>query len=324
MEKSQAQLIYERMVLIRQLEEAIAEHYPAGEMRCPTHLSIGQEAVPAAVGAACDNADLAVSTHRCHAHYLGKGGDPRAMVAELYGKVTGCTRGRGGSMHLADESVGFIGSTAIVANSIPIGVGLALAKQLQKRPGVSVIFFGDGATEEGAFYEAANFAAVRRLPVLFVCENNFYSVYSSLKPRQPSDRKIAELARSIGLHAQVGDGNDAANCFKLISDAKKRAVAGEGPQFLELATYRWREHCGPHYDNTLGYRTEEEFKTWKALDPLPRFREYAHKSNLLAETDITTIDEKVSRTVADAFAFAKSSPFPEAGEAFGPIFKERE
>lgn len=317
-----ARTLYQKMFLIRHAEEMVAARYPEGEMRCPTHLSVGQEAVPAAVGAATQIQDLAVSTHRCHAHYLGKGGSLNGMIAELYGKATGCTRGKGGSMHLMDESVGFMGSTAIVGNSIPVGVGLAMAMQLKKQPNVSVIFFGDGAIEEGAFYESANFAAVRSLPVLFVCENNLYSVYSSLKPRQPEGRKIANLARAIGLNVFEGDGNDVEASYQIVSEARAKAVAGKGPQFLELMTYRWREHCGPFYDNQLGYRDEAEFEKWKTLDPVKRFRERSVSAGWMTAAEIEKIEKKAGEDVEKAFLFAKQSPFPNESEAFSPIFKE--
>ena len=323
MNHEQAKKIYENLFLIREAEQAIADVYPKGEIRCPTHLSIGQEAVPAAVGVATTSLDLAVSTHRCHAHYLGKGGSLRKMMAELYGKSTGCTRGRGGSMHLMDEAAGFMGSTAIVANSIPVGVGLALSLQLKRQQNVSLIFFGDGATEEGAFYEAANFATLRKLPALFLCENNLYSVYSSLKPRQPEGRKISELARSIGMKTEVVDGNDAEACFTAISEAKQRALAGEGAQFIEFFTYRLLEHCGPFVDQHLGYRPEEEFSKWKSVDPVALFREKLLQQKLLNEEQIQTIEKSIMTVIAEAMEFAKSSPFPDPSEAFGPIFKER-
>ncbi len=319
----QSKEMYEKLFLIREAEQAIARVYPEGEIRCPTHLSIGQEAVPAAMGLATTSQDLAVSTHRCHAHYLGKGGSLRGMFAELYGKVTGCTRGRGGSMHLMDESVGFMGSTAIVANSIPVGVGLALSMQLKKQKNVSLIFFGDGATEEGAFYEAANFAALRKLPALFLCENNLYSVYSSLKPRQPEGRKIVEVAKAIGLHTEIANGNDAEECFRVISEAKQRAINGEGAQFIEFFTYRWLEHCGPFIDQHLKYRADDEFAKWKAMDPVASFREKMLKNGTLTESQMMGIEKNVLDSIADAITFSKESPYPEASEAFGPIYKER-
>ena len=191
--------LLERMLLVRRVEEAIARHYPLQKMRCPVHLSIGQEAAAVGIAHALTSRDQAVSTHRSHAHYLAKGGDLDALIAELHGKATGCCGGRGGSMHLSDLDAGFLASTAIVGNSIPVGVGMALAQQLRQSGDLTCVFLGDGATEEGVFFESANFAAVRKLPVLFACENNLYSVYSPLSKRQPAGRSLTAFASAIGL-----------------------------------------------------------------------------------------------------------------------------
>jgi len=306
------QKILEKLYLIRDLEEAIAKHYPEGEMRCPTHLSIGQEGVPAALSVCLTHQDLAVSTHRSHAHYLAKGGCPKAMVAEIYGKASGCSGGRGGSMHLIDERVGFKGSTAIVGNTIPIGVGLALSQKIRKEQNISVVFVGDGAIEEGVFYEAANFAALKNLPVLFVCENNLYSVYSGLENRQPQGRKISEMVAGLGLTTYSGDGNDVVSSHQLLSQAVNEIKQGKGPIFVELSTYRWREHCGPHYDNQLGYRTEAEFLSWQKLEPIARFEKWLEDNNLMSKEAMNDIREQVKKTIIQAFAFAKDSPFPDA------------
>ncbi|NDB95899.1 MAG: thiamine pyrophosphate-dependent dehydrogenase E1 component subunit alpha [Verrucomicrobia bacterium] len=182
------------MLRIRLVEEAIAEAYPRQEMRCPVHLSIGQEAVAAGTAAALARADLAMSGHRSHAHYLAKGGDLRKMIAELMGRQNGCCRGRGGSMHLIDRSVGFMGAVPIVGSTIPIAVGLAFAEKLRGQTRVTAAFLGEAATEEGVFHESANFASLHRLPVLFVCENNLYSVYSPMAVRQPAHRAVFEVA----------------------------------------------------------------------------------------------------------------------------------
>ena len=306
------QQILEKLYLIRDLEEAIAEHYNEGEMRCPTHLSIGQEGVPAALSVCLSHDDLAVSTHRSHAHYLAKGGCPKAMVAEIYGKASGCSGGRGGSMHLIDESVGFKGSTAIVGNTIPIGVGLALSQKIRKEKNISVVFVGDGAIEEGVFYEAANFAAVKKLPVLFVCENNLYSVYSALEKRQPEGRKIHEMVSGLGLKTYSGDGNDVVSTHQLLEQAVTEIKQGNGPVFVELSTYRWREHCGPHYDNQLGYRTEEEFLYWQKLEPIARFEKWLEDNNLMSKEAMNDTREQINETIKQAFSFAKNSPFPDA------------
>ena len=209
------QLLFQ-MRRIRHVEMEIAKRYGEGKMRCPTHLSIGQEAVSAAVGLALERSDLAVSGHRAHAHYLAKGGSLPAMVAEIYGKIGGCSRGKGGSMHLIDESVGFMGSTAIVAGTIPVGVGLAYGMKCQGTDQVSCVFHGDAAVEAGVFFESVNFAAIKKLPVLFICENNLYSVYSPLSVRQPKGRSIAKMAEGLGIKTASGDGNDVVEVLSLI------------------------------------------------------------------------------------------------------------
>ena len=192
------------MLRIRLVEESIANKYSEQKMRCPTHLSIGQEAIAVGVCANLTSQDQVLSTHRAHAHYLAKGGCLNSMMAEIYGKASGCSKGMGGSMHLIDTSVGFMGSTAIVGNTIPVAVGLALEKKLARKKSIACVFFGDGATEEGAFYESINFAIIHSLPILFICENNLYSVYSGLEVRQPVDRKIHKMVRAMGISAQHG------------------------------------------------------------------------------------------------------------------------
>ncbi len=310
-----------QMKRIRAYELEISRRYTEGQMRCPTHLSVGQEAVPAAVHAALTHDDLAVSTHRGHAHYLGKGGSGKRMISEIYGKATGCAKGKGGSMHLVDLSVGFKGTTAIVGNTIPVGVGLALALQLERKPNLSCIFLGDGAIEEGAFFEAANFAALRKLPVLFLCENNLYSVYSSLKVRQPEGRRIHELVRALGIPSSAHDGNDVEACYAAIAEAATAVRAGEGPRFLEFATYRWLEHCGPAYDNHIGYRTEAEFQSWKALDPIPRAESKGKAEGWLTEARLEAMVREIDAEVSEAFHFAETSPFPEASEAYAHVYQ---
>jgi len=252
------------MYRIRMVEEEIASHYSEGEMRCPTHLSIGQEAVAAAVGAVLRKEDLVVSGHRAHAHYLGKGGDLSRMMAEIYGKAAGCSGGKGGSMHLVDHDAGFVGSTAIVGGTLPVGVGLGYGIKLSKTDQVSCIFLGDAVAEAGVFLESINFSVLKELPVLFICENNLYSVYSPLSVRQPKNREIWRMAKAMGIDASYGDGNDALSVLDKVSTAVSKIRSGGGPVFIEFSTYRWREHCGPLYDNDLGYRTQSEFLEWKA------------------------------------------------------------
>ena len=322
MDKKLSLRLLRDMLLIRKVEEGIAERYPQGKMRCPTHLSIGQEAAAVAVGAALETGDLAISTHRAHAHYLAKGGRIPPMLAEIYGKVTGCCRGRGGSMHLTDKSVGFVGSTAIVGNSLPIGTGLALSLQLKKSPQIAAIFFGDGCTEEGAFYESTNFAVVRNLPALFVCENNFYSVYSPLSVRQPKDREIYKMVKGLGMTSAVVDGNDIRAAYTATCSAIEHVRSGKGPFFLELTTYRWREHCGPNFDNDIGYRTEAEFQEWKSRDPIACYIEQLVKRGDIDSNELTALQARLDAQVLEAFEFAESSPFPEQSEAFSDEYAD--
>ena len=291
------------------VEEAIAARYSEQKNRCPTHLSIGQEACAVGVSAYLSKDDKAFSSHRAHAHYLAKGGSLNKLIAELYGKATGCTGGRGGSMHLTDLDAGFVASTAIVANSIPVATGQALHQQLQNQKSLTVAYFGDGATEEGAFYESVNFAAVRKLPVLYVCENNQYSVYSGLSCRQPADRSITKMSQSMGLFALEGDGHNIEAVLKVAGEAVQWIRNGNGPALLELHTYRYREHCGPNFDDDLGYRPEGEMASWQARDPLlqleaqlqhePRWQ--AFKSDLV---------KSIQAGIDVAFDAAELAPFP--------------
>jgi pyruvate dehydrogenase E1 component alpha subunit len=310
------------MIRIRKVEEAIAARYSEQKMRCPTHLSIGQEAPAAAAGAVLKATDLAVSGHRAHAHYLAKGGSLPALIAEIYGKATGCSRGKGGSMHLIDESVGFMGSTAIVGGTVPVGVGLALSRAHAGRGEIVCIFIGDAVLETGAFYESANFAATHRLPVLFVCENNLYSVYTPLEVRQPQGRSLAKTAAALGLHAMEGDGNDARAAYALIAAAADRARAGEGPQFVELATYRWREHCGHQYDNHIGYRTEAEFEAWRARDPIELFAQQLRREGVIDQGWADAVTSDIDLEIEHAFVFAEASPFPDPAEAFTDLYSQ--
>lgn len=309
------------MKRIRAVEETIASRYNEQKMRCPTHLSIGQEGIAAGVGLALNRGDFMMSTHRAHAHYLAKGGNLPAMIAEIYGKVTGCCRGKGGSMHLVDEEAGFMGSTAIVGNTIPVAVGLGLSIKLRNTNQVSCVFFGDGATEEGVFYESVSFAALKKLPVLFICENNFYSVYSPLRVRQPEGRKIHQLAGSLGLPASHGDGNDAVRVYDMVRRAVDGIRRGDGPQFLEFTTYRWREHCGPNFDNDIGYRTEDEYLAWKKRDPIVMLQESLLGDGRATREELDGMAETAQAEVDSAFTFAEQSPFPDPSEAYTGVFK---
>ena len=255
------------MLRIRLVEQAIAERYAEQQMRCPMHLCIGQEAIAVGVCAALQPGDKVFSNHRAHGHYLAKGGSLKAMLAELYGRATGCCGGRGGSMHLIDLDAGFMGATPIVGGTVPLAVGSAWAARLQRQPRVTVVFFGDGCFEEGVVHESLNFAALHKLPIVFVCENNQFSVYTRLNERQP-ERPIYPIAAAHGMSAVSGNGNDLDAVLGLARAAIGRARAGAGPQFLELHTYRWREHCGPNFDDNLGYRSDAEVSAGLADCPI--------------------------------------------------------
>jgi TPP-dependent pyruvate/acetoin dehydrogenase alpha subunit len=304
--------LYESMLRVRLVEEAIADHYAEGEMRCPVHLSIGQEATAVGVCAALKVSDKVYSTHRCHAHYLAKGGDLKRMFAEICGKEAGCVGGRGGSMHLMDIGKGMMASIPIVASSIPLAVGSALADKRMRSDKVTVVFIGDASIEEGVFHESANFAVLHSLPVVFVCENNLYSVYTHLNQRQP-DRPLTNVALAHGMHAVHGDGNDVEACFDLTAAAVRRARDGQGPSFILLDSYRWREHCGPSFDNHIGYRTEAEFRDWEQRCPLRRL--HARLGDALTAEREQQMTTEIGREIEAARAFAREAPLPDPSTA---------
>ncbi|HLC49315.1 MAG TPA: thiamine pyrophosphate-dependent dehydrogenase E1 component subunit alpha [Candidatus Andersenbacteria bacterium] len=310
--------LYTAMLRIRMVEEKIVELYPEQQMRCPVHLSIGQEGVAAGVCEALDTKDTVMSGHRAHAHYLAKGGNLKKMIAEIYGRETGCCLGRGGSMHLIDLDANFKGSTPIVGGTIPVAVGLAWAAHMKKEKQVSVIFLGEGTTEEGVWHESVTFAVLHKLRVLFVCENNLYSVYTPLNERQP-DRPRTGIAKAHGLYVDHGDGNKALEVYEKTQNAVTHIRSGKGPAFIEFDTYRWREHCGPNFDNALGYRSEEEFLAWQKKDPVAQLEKQALKSGSLTQKTIVSIRSQIEQEVTDAFTFAKKSPYPKKG-ALNPKF----
>lgn len=308
------------MIRIRLVQEKIAEKYPEQKMRCPVHLCIGQEAIGAGVCAAMEKEDYLFSNHRSHCHYLAKGGDLNAMIAEIYGKATGCAKGKGGSMHLVDVSANILGAVPIVGGVIPVALGAAFGTSLKGEKKVTVVFFGDGASEEGVFYESLNFAALKKLPIVFVCENNFYSVYSPLSVRQPSGRDNIALAKSFGIHSAKCDGNDASGVYRLSKEAIDIARSGAGPAFLEFDTYRFREHCGPAYDDHLGYRAECEIREWTAKCPVETFKKQLMADNVLGQNEIDVFVKDTTIEIENAFEFAESSPFPDSDELTKDVY----
>lgn len=307
--------LYRSLYRIRRIEEEIARAYPTDRIKSPVHLSIGQEAVSVGVCEALKPEDVVFGTYRGHALYLAKGGDMRRMVAELYGKATGCTKGKGGSMHLIDASRGVMGMSAVVGTTVANAVGYAYAAWAQGRSTVVASFFGDGATEEGVFAESLNFAALKCLPILFVCENNRYAIHTHQRKRQAT-MAICERARAHGIPAEQLDGNDLPALAARSREVVARIRAGEGPYFFEVRTYRWREHVGPGTDFHLGYRDEQEAAPWIDNDAVPRV------AALLDSEERERIEREVEAEVAEAMAFAEASPFPEAAELTRDVFKE--
>ena len=264
--KTEIELL-EKMLFIRIVEEKIAEKYIEQQMRCPIHLSIGQESSAVAVCHGLNTKDRVFSNHRCHAHYLAKNGNLEKMLGELYGKKIGCCKGRGGSMHLFDHLNGLPLSIPIVGSVLPIAVGSALQCKLDNKKIASVVFFGDGAAEEGIFHESLNFASLNKLPIIFVCENNLYSVYTNLRDRQPK-RKITLLAESHKIKTYNFRSDDTLQIYKKLQNLIYKCRNNTGPFFVNIDTYRYYEHCGPNNDDFLNYRSKKEINIWKKRDPI--------------------------------------------------------
>jgi TPP-dependent pyruvate/acetoin dehydrogenase alpha subunit len=307
--------LYRSLYRIRRVEEEVARVYSTDKIKSPVHLSIGQEAVSVGVCDVLRPDDVVFGTYRGHALYLAKGGDLPAMIAELYGKLTGCTRGKGGSMHLIDTECGVMGTSAVVGTTIANAAGYAYALKLRRSDAVVVSFFGDGATDEGVFAETLNFAVLKQLPVLFVCENNGYAIHTAQAKRQGLP-DICARARAYGMPAERLDGNDVFKLRDKADDAVAKLRSGEGPQFIEAMTYRWREHVGPGQDYHLAYRDKSECEKWEATDAVRAV------AGQLSVGERAVIEASVEREIAEAFAFAESSPFPSPAELMTDIFTE--
>ncbi len=309
--------LYRSLYRIRRVEEEVARLYPTDRIKSPVHLSIGQEAVSVGV---CDTLrpdDVVFGSYRGHALYLAKGGDLKAMIAELFGRAGGCSRGKGGSMHLIDPEAGVMGTSAVVGTTIPNAVGYAYALQYRRTDRIVASFFGDGATEEGVFAESLNFAALKRLPVLFVCENNRYAIHTHQGRRQATPA-ICDRAIAHGVPAERIADNDVLELQGRAAEAIARVRAGEGPRFIEVMTYRWQEHVGPGRDYHLGYRGEDEARPWMANDQVRRL------AALVDPSRRAVIEAEVEAEIAGAVAFAEASPFPAPHELTTDVFQEAE
>ncbi len=302
--------LYYQLLRIRKIEDAIGEQYRKEKMRCPVHFSIGQEAVAAGVCEVLNTKDYVLSCHRSHAHYLAKGGSLSKLISELMGKETGCCLGRGGSMHLTELDAGFIASTAILGGTVPIGVGVAFANQYKKEDSITTIFFGDGSTEEGVWAESLNFAALKKLPIIFICENNFLSVCSQMSVRQSPGRDRVAIAKAHGIWAKKGYGNDVEEVYSLTKEAKEILINESGPVLLEFDTYRFLEHCGPNTDYDLSYRSIHEIKEWLENCPLKVYERKYPRFFTESKEEIEAMKTKINKEIKEAFDFAEKSPFP--------------
>lgn len=301
------------MLRIRLIEEAISLRYKNGQMRCPVHLSIGQEAASVGIANNLEFNSRAFSNHRCHSHYLSMGGSLKKMLCEIHGKSGGTSNGRGGSMHLADPSKGLVASIPIVSSSIPLAVGTSLSDKINNKKNVSVAFFGDASVEEGIFHESLNFASLQNLPVIFVCENNLYSVYSHLNLRQPK-RDFKKLAEAHKVKFLKANGNNVEEVYKI----SKKAVnycKKNGPVMFYMETYRFLEHCGPNEDDHLGYRKKGELKKWLKKCPIKIYTRKLKRENIITDEKIKNLKNKIMKEIDKNFTIALKNRLPKSREA---------
>jgi len=305
--------LYRFMLRLRRCEEALArEYHPADEMRCPVHFCIGQEAVPAALSVALNREDYLFSHHRSHGYYLAKGARMNAMFAELYGRQTGANGGRAGSQDISSTADNFF-SGAILAGATAIAGGAALGFQLRGESRVAAAGFGESATDEGLFWETVNYAALRRLPLVLLCENNKYSVFSPQLKRQARDN-LSERVAAFGMRSVPLFGNDVIRVHAEVAAAVERARAGGGPTFIEAYTYRWSGHYGPESDDLVGYRSQEELDAWKANCPIRLLEEAMHVQGWLEPAARSDMEAAIDQEIGAAFQFAKGSAFPAAAD----------
>ncbi|MHB9093266.1 MAG: thiamine pyrophosphate-dependent dehydrogenase E1 component subunit alpha [Eubacteriales bacterium] len=308
--------IYEKMIEIRFFEERVIKDFASGQMPGFVHCYVGEEAVAAGVCAALNNEDWITSTHRGHGHIIAKGGELSLIMAELYGRETGYCHGKGGSMHVAELSLGILGANGIVGGGIPIAGGAALTAAMTGSKQVAVSFFGDGASDEGSFHESLNLAALWNLPVIFVCENNLYADFAV----QHRHQKIVDISGRAGSYVMAGvtiDGNDAVAVHQAAMEAVERARSGKGPTLLECKTYRWRGH---YEGDPAPYRTAEEVEEKKKEDPIPRFEAFLLEQGLASETYFTDVRSSVLKRLDEAVEFALNSPFPSESEALKNVY----
>ena len=313
--------LYRSMLRIRRIEEEIERRYHEDQMKTPIHLAIGQEATAVGCASALRVTDLVYSSHRTHGPYLAKGGDLKAMLCELHCRVNGCVGSRGGSMHIIDKQVGVAGTSAIVGGAVPIATGAALAAQMKGEDRAIVVFLGDATTEEGVTSESLNFAALKQVPVIFFCENNFYSVQSPLATRQPS-RDLRNWAASHEVPAVRVDGTNVLAVHAATNAAVARARSGGGPTFIEAPVYRFRAHGGAGDDSATGYRSEGERQSWEAVCPVATYGEYLTGAGLLDAPALDAMERTIAADIAEAFAFALAGPVPVEADLYRHVYAE--
>jgi TPP-dependent pyruvate/acetoin dehydrogenase alpha subunit len=312
--------LYRDMLLIRRFEERVSDLFLQGEMSGTCHLCIGQEAVPVGVVAALRKDDLLSGTHRGHGHFLAKGGEPRRVLAEIFGREAGYSRGRGGSQHMASFDAGFLGSFGITGGSLPLATGAALALKQRKEPRVVAAMLGDGAANQGVFHECINLAVLWKLPIVYVCENNLYAMSMPFAESCPVPR-LADRVKGFGLAASTVDGNDVLAVAEAASLAVGRARCGAGPSFLECLTYRF---CGHSRSDQCLYRTREEEAQWKARCPVASFAKKLLADRVLSEKELEAVDADVAEELRLAEEFARAAPFPDPASLEQDVFEEGE
>ncbi|NQU56801.1 MAG: thiamine pyrophosphate-dependent dehydrogenase E1 component subunit alpha [Rhodospirillales bacterium] len=307
--------LFRSLYLIRRSEERIADIYPTDKIKSPVHLSIGQEAVAVGVCDPLRAADVVAGTYRGHAAYIAKGGNLPAMMAELYGKADGCAAGKGGSMHLIDMENNILGCSAVVGTNIPVAVGFALKLKRDNNDNIVTCFLGDGATEEGVFYESLNFAALHKLPILFVCENNSLAIHTPIEKRWASN-DLGMRVKGFGLGFQKTEDPDIFLIRSLAAAAIVRIRQGEGPELIECHTYRWREHVGPNEDMDAAYRDPDAFHHWQQNDQISRL------AAMLDADKLKTLQDSVEDEITVAMDFAEQSLFPHIDELHTNVFAQ--
>ncbi|MBA2707628.1 MAG: thiamine pyrophosphate-dependent dehydrogenase E1 component subunit alpha [Gemmatimonadaceae bacterium] len=308
-----------RMILIRVVEEKIGDMVSQGVVKCPCHLAIGQEAPAVGVASYVRPGDRVFGAHRSHGHFLALGGSPHGLLAEVQGKDTGVSRGMGGSMHLIDIPNGLFGTVPIVGATIPIAVGAGIAAKMDGRGDMAVSFFGDGATEEGAFHESMNLAAVMNTPVLFVCENNFFSSHLHINLRQP-DTSVCRYAEAHRIEWARADGNDLAAVRSVTKEAVESIRAGNGPRFLELVTYRWRGHVGHREDEDVGVKRKDDLTAWKLRDPISRLAVALDSIGAIDRQQLKGFWTEAHSVVEEAWATATHDGYPPAKALLSRVY----